>query len=217
MLHDFQNILLLVVAHADLALDPLPAESPARRHVENCKSAAQSAAALLHEFTCGGSSWTGVPTPTSNRPQAADPSRTSPTGASVPRHGHQATVLLVEDESLILDSNAEFLRTAGYNVLPAGTGGDALEMAQAYKGPIDLLITDMVLPQVNGSEVAVAIAASHPETRVLAVSGHPEEYVLRQPAIGYYLAKPFSFTDLHDKIRAILSENKPACGVDAAS
>jgi PAS domain S-box-containing protein len=213
MLHDFRNILLVVVADADLAMDSLPLDHPARRHVENSKSAAQSAAALLHEFAYGGSTWTGVPALNSKRPQAAELPKAACAShpSSCPPHAEQqATVLLVEDESLILNSNAEFLKTAGYNVLSAGTGGDALELMAAYKGSIDLLVTDMVLPQVNGSELAVSIAACHPETRVLAISGHPEEYVLRQPGIGHYLAKPFSLTDLHEKIRSILREKKPA-------
>ena len=217
MLHDFRNILLVVVADADLAMDSLPFDHPTRRHVENSKSAAQSAAALLHEFACGGSNWTGVPALASKRPQSTElrkPACASP--PSSPRH-EPGTILLVEDESLILDSNSEFLKTAGYNVLSAGTGGDALELMAAYKGSIDLLVTDMMVPQVNGSELAVAIAASHPETRVLAISGHPEEYVLRQPGIEHYLAKPFSLTGLHDKIRSILDEKKLTCGVDAAS
>lgn len=217
MLHDFRNILLIVVADADLAMDSLPLDHPARRHVENSKSAAQSAAALLHEFACGGSNWTGVPALASKRPQSTElrkPACASP--PSSPRH-EPGTILLVEDELLILDSNSEFLKTAGYNVLSAGTGGDALELMAAYKGCIDLLVTDIVLPQVNGSELAVTIAASHPETRVLAISGHPEEYVLKQPRIDHYLAKPFSLTDLHDKIRSILDEKKLTCGVDAAS
>ena len=216
MLHDFKNMLLVVVAHADLAMDSLPSDHPGRRHVENSKSAAQSAAALLHEFTCGGPNWTGVPTLNSKRPQAAEP----PACASQPpalRPGQPATILLVEDESLILNSNAEFLKTAGYNILSAGTGGEALDLIEGYKARIDLLVTDMVLPQVSGSELAAAIAASHPEAVVLAISGHPEEYVLRQPGIDHYLAKPFSLTDLHDKILSILREKNPTCGVNAAS
>lgn len=88
-----------------------------------------------------------------------------------------------------------------------------MDLLEAYKGRIDLLVTDMVLPQVSGPELAVSLASSHPEAMVLAVSGHPEEYVLRQPGIGHYLAKPFSLTGLHDEIRSILREKKPACGV----
>lgn len=216
MLHDFRNILLVVVAHADLAMDSLPSDHPARRHVENSKSAAQSAAALLHEFTCGASNWTGVPTLNSKQPQAAESYKAASQLPS-PRPGQPATILLVEDESLILNSNAEFLKTAGYNVLSAGTGGEALDLIEGYKGRIELMVTDMVLPQVSGSELAVAIAASHPEAVVLAISGHPQEYVLRQPGIDHYLAKPFSLTELHDKIRSILNEKKLTCGVDAAS
>lgn len=216
LLHDFRNILLVVVAHADLAMDSLPSDHPARRHVENSKSAAQSAAALLHEFTRGASNWTGVPTLNSEQPQ--EPLRPacalhSPSS----RPAQPRTILLVEDESLILNSNADFLKTAGYEVLSAATGSEALDLIESYKGPIDLLVTDMVLPQVSGSELAVAIAASHPETMVLAISGHPEEYVLRQPGIDHYLAKPFSLTDLHEKVALILHETKLTCGVDAAS
>lgn len=218
LLHDFNNILLVVVAHADLALDSLPLDHSARRHVESSKSAAQSAAALLHEFTCGAPNWTGVPILNPKPLQAAEP--VTPACALYPpssRPAQAATILLVEDESLILDSNAEFLRAAGYNVLSGGTGGEAMDLIEAYKGRIDLLVTDMMLPQVSGSELAISLASSHPEAMVLAVSGHPEEYVLRQPGIGYYLAKPFSLTDLHDKIRSILEEKKLTCGVDAAS
>ena len=218
MLHDFRNILLVVVAHADLAMDSLPSDHPARRHVENSKSAAQSAAALLHEFTCGASNWTGVPALSSKRPQSPEPNKPAcATKPPTPGYGQPATILLVEDESLILNSNAEFLKTAGYNILSATTGGEALDLIEGYKGRVDLMVTDMVLPQVSGSELAVAIAAFHPEAVVLAISGHPEEYVLRQPGIDHYLAKPFSLTDLHDKIRAILDQKKLTCGVDAAS
>jgi len=214
MLHDFRNILLVVVADADLAMDSLPLDHPARRHVENSKSAAQNAAALLHEFANGESNWTGVPALHPKRPQSVEPHQLPCAPEPLSRRpGQPATILLVEDESLILNSNSDFLKTAGYNVLSAGTGGDALDLIEGYKGPIDLLVTDMVLPQVNGSELAVSMAASHPETRVLAISGHPDEYVLQQPGIGHYLAKPFSLTDLHDKIRSILREKKPACGV----
>lgn len=88
-----------------------------------------------------------------------------------------------------------------------------MDLLDGYKGRIDLLVTDMVLPQRSGSELAVSIAASHPETKVLAISGHSEEYVLRQPAIGHYLGKPFSVTDLHDKVQSILSEKKSARGI----
>ena len=212
LLHDFNNILLVVVAHADLAIDFLAADHPARRHVESSKSAAQSAAALLHEFTCGAPNWSGVPILNSKPLQASEP--VTPACALHPpssRPPQAATILLVEDESLILNSNAEFLSAAGYNVLSAGTGGEAMEIIEAYKGPIDLLVTDMMLPQVSGPELAVSLASSHPEAMVLATSGHPEEYVLRQPRIGHYLAKPFSLTDLHDKIRSILSGRKPVC------
>jgi PAS domain S-box-containing protein len=210
MLHDLNNVLMVIVAHADLAVDTTDADHPARRHVENCKSAARSAAALLHEFRRGGPNWPLPPPPDS--PSTFEQRR--------PEHARQShigfesapTIFVVDDESRILSSIAGFFKAVGYNVLTAGTGGDALDLLSDYKGPIDLLVTDIVLPQVSGSELAVSMAASHPEAKVLAISGHPEDFVLRQPGIGYYLPKPFCLPDLHKKVLSILREKKPARG-----
>jgi PAS domain S-box-containing protein len=212
MLHDLNNVLMVIVAHADLAVDTIDLDHPARRHVENCKSAARSAAALLHEFRRGGPDWPLPPPPTdlwsTTQPRSAEHVRQSYIG-----YESAPTILAVDDESRILSSIAGFLKAVGYNVLAAATGGDALDLLSDYKGPIDLLVTDIVLPQVSGSELAVSIAASHPETKVLAISGHPEDFVLRQPGIGYYLPKPFCLPDLHKKVLSILREKKPARGV----
>lgn len=217
MLHDLNNILMVIVAHADLAVDTIDLDHPAHRHAENSKSAARSAAALLHEFRRGGPNWPLPPPPTTDLP-----AMTQPQGADDVRHlhvGHESakTILVVDDESRLLNSIAGFFKAVGYNVLMAGTGGDALDLLESYKGPVDLLITDIVLPQASGSELALSIEVSHPEAKVLAISGHAEDYVLRQPGIGYYLPKPFSLPDLHKKVLSIWHEKKPARGVDAAT
>lgn len=217
MLHDLNNILMIIVAHADLALDTIDLDHPARRHVENSKSAARSAAALVHEFRRGGPNWPLPPPPTTELPSPTQPQGTEDFRQSHARHESARTILVVDDESRVLNSIAGFFRAVGYNVLTAGSGGDALDVLESYKGPIDLLVTDMVLPQVSGSELAVSIAASHPEAKVLAISGHPEEYVLRQPGVEYYLPKPFSLPDLHKKILSIWHEKKPARGVDSST
>jgi CheY-like chemotaxis protein len=210
--------LLVVIAHAELALDALPREHPARGHLESSKSAAQNAAALAHEFTQGVSACDHAPRNASEHSGTGDHRPTSNLqveGAQETGDEKLATILFVEDESLVLDSSAEFLQRAGYHILSATTGGDAIELAQSYPDRIDLLITDMVLPQVSGPELARAITAYHPETKVLVVSGHPEEYVLRQPGIVPCLAKPFSFSSLEEKIRSVLYNKKPAHGLGA--
>ena len=217
VLHDLRNMLLVVIAHAELALDVLPREHPARPHLESSKSAAQNAAALAHEFTQGISSADHVTGKASQGPRTVDhlPSMRQSEGGQEVREEKLATILFVEDESLVLDASTEFLQRAGYNVLSAMTGGDAIELVRSYSGRIDLLITDMVLPQVGGSDLAAAITATHPEVKVLAISGHPEDYVLRQPGIGHCLVKPFTFSDLEEKVRQLLYEKKPACAIGA--
>jgi PAS domain S-box-containing protein len=213
MFHDLNNVVMVIVAHADLAVDTIDLDHPARRHVENCRSAARSAAALLHEFRRGGPNWPLPPPPPTDLPSTIQPPRGDDVRQSHIGCESAPTILVVDDESRILSSIAGFFKAVGYNVLTAATGGDALDLVGDYKGPIDVLVTDIVLPQVSGSELAVSIAASHPEAKVLAISGHPEDFVLRQPGIGYYLPKPFCLPDLHKKVLSILREKKPARAV----
>ena len=217
MIHDLRNMLLVVVAHADLACVSLSHEHPSRRHLENVRSAAQTAAALVHEFAQSEGS---IPSSTSNTaPRRTDPPATQRTHASrllaaaEPRDqiDHRpATILLVEDESLIRESSIEFLSGAGFNVISATNGEEAVLEVQRYQGNIDILVTDLVLVHMSGSELATSITTSHPEIKVLIISGHPESEGLRnsRQKWEFFLAKPFSFSALHGKIRELLQQKK---------
>jgi CheY-like chemotaxis protein len=86
--------------------------------------------------------------------------------------GAQGTVLLVEDEVSLRELAAEMLDIMGYSVLAAGSGPEALAVAEAHGGRIDLLLTDVVMPGMNGRELADRLLAVRPETRVVFMSGY---------------------------------------------
>ena len=121
------------------------------------------------------------------------------------------TVLVVEDEPAVLALSARALRAAGYAVLEAVRGPDALELAAGHPGPIELLVTDVFLPQLNGREVADRLRRSRPGLRVLYVSGFSDEVLGQggplEPGVAF-LAKPFSTDALVRKVREVLDGSR---------
>ena len=123
------------------------------------------------------------------------------------------TLLLVEDEAAVRQSAREFLTLKGYVVLEAKNGEDALHVARDYVGPIDLMITDVVMPHMGGAKLAGQLAAERPRMKVLFVSGYAENTVLRHGAIDVtnsFLQKPFSLKALARKIREVLKTESAA-------
>ena len=128
------------------------------------------------------------------------------------------TLLLAEDEDAVRQSTREFLSLSGYIVLEAKNGTEALALARAYNGVIDLMITDVVMPQMGGARLAAELASDRPEMRVLFVSGYAETTFQHHGAIDVttrFLQKPFSLKTLARKIREILDEAKPALAAAA--
>ncbi len=121
--------------------------------------------------------------------------------------GGNETILLVEDSDVVRSYTAEILRMGGYDVLEAASGEEALRIAEERGRPIDLLVTDVVMPGVNGGEVAARIGASRPGLKVLFVSGYPEDTIGKKRLIeegAPFLGKPFTPNELLQKIREIL-------------
>ncbi|NMC72206.1 MAG: response regulator, partial [Myxococcales bacterium] len=130
-----------------------------------------------------------------------------------PPSGGTETVLLVEDEATLRKVMRRTLAAAGYRVLEAADGEEALAVAGSLAGGIDLLLTDVVMPRMDGWTLADRLQQARPGLRVLFVSGHAEEAVARHktPAGGAeILAKPFSPADLVRRVRRALDE--PARG-----
>jgi two-component system cell cycle sensor histidine kinase/response regulator CckA len=121
-------------------------------------------------------------------------------GESVTRQ--PGTVLLVEDEESVRELVRATLEKQGYTVLDTGKGDVALQMAQSHTGPIDILISDLVLPGMGGRELGSKLNESHPETKILIVSGYPEDMVVG-PGIEF-LQKPFTLQALAGKVQDVL-------------
>ena len=136
----------------------------------------------------------------------AGPTCDSSTAAPNPR---VPTVLLVEDEAFVRNVAYEILRSAGYRVLPARNAADAVRAFRGHTGEVQLLITDVVLPDRNGRDLALELAAVGGSVKVIFISGYPENSVTRkgiQHAGWSYLPKPFSAGSLLRTIREVLDE-----------
>jgi two-component system, cell cycle sensor histidine kinase and response regulator CckA len=119
----------------------------------------------------------------------------------------QETVLLVEDETTLRSLIAEVLGSAGYQVLEARQGAEAVRIAESHDGPIHLLLTDVVMPGANGREVVRMVRARRPDTRFFYISGHPRDVFDQQGALGpgqVLLQKPFTADALLRVVRDVL-------------
>jgi len=126
-----------------------------------------------------------------------------------PLPAQRVTVLVVEDDPSIRDLNTRVLDQAGFDVLAAGSGREALALAESHKGRIELLFTDMVLPDLNGREVAASLLANRPGLRVLYTSGHADQAASGELEDGIgLLPKPFLPSELLLRIAALLEGPK---------
>jgi PAS domain S-box-containing protein len=117
------------------------------------------------------------------------------------------TLLLVEDEDAVRALVRNVLREKGYRILEASRGEEALELAEQYGEPIDLLLTDVVMPQMNGRELARRLANLLPQIKVLYISGYADNALWYQGGLdsgGAFLQKPFSPEALARKVREVL-------------
>ncbi len=118
-------------------------------------------------------------------------------------------MLLVENEHPVRRLAREFLEKYGYRVLEAADGEDALRLAQEYRGTIHLLLTDVVMPGMNGPELAKRLSAQRPEMKILYTSGFTESAVIRQGVTNQtasFLQKPFSQDAITHKVRTVLDQ-----------
>lgn len=122
--------------------------------------------------------------------------------------GGSETILLVEDDTAVRELASEFLKAGGYTILEAKEGAEALGMACTYEGNIDLLLTDMVMPRMSGTELAKTLWKSQSKLRVIFMTGYSEFSGKNGETISEelnVLQKPFSRTTLLEKVRQALS------------
>ncbi len=119
------------------------------------------------------------------------------------------TILVVEDETDVRSAVSDYLRSKGYQVVEASDGVDALEIANEIDGPIDLLLSDIVMPKMGGPELADRLSAVRPNTPVLFVTGYAEDLPLTTngATTAPVLQKPYSLLTLETRIREILDRD----------
>jgi len=228
--NDFNNLLTAISGYCDLLLHRLPDYSALRRDVEEIRKAGDRAAALTRKLLDFGSGQ-------EPQPEAADlnsivtgmermlrrrvgediEQATEP----FPDLGHAVadlhlpkwaspgteTVLLVEDEDTVRTLAREILGMNGYTVLEARHGREALLISEAHRGPIHLMLTDVVMPEMNGRELADRLHPLRPGTRVLYMSGYTDNALGLRGVLEEriaFLQKPFTPEILSRKIREVL-------------
>ncbi|HEX2999890.1 MAG TPA: response regulator, partial [Armatimonadota bacterium] len=118
------------------------------------------------------------------------------------RKGGNETLLIVEDEPVVLEAAVNSLRMRGYQVLQASNGPEALRVSQEYPAKIHLLVTDMVMPGMNGNELTEKLQRERPNMCVLRTSGYIESQPCLSPAqTDSFLQKPYTPSDLAKKVR----------------
>jgi CheY-like chemotaxis protein len=120
--------------------------------------------------------------------------------------GGTETILLAEDEASVRSASARTLRSMGYSVLEAAHGLEALELAAAHPGPVHLLITDVIMPQLSGKTLADELRRGRPELRVLFTSGYPADVLtdaVLEPGVTF-ISKPYEPTCLARRVHTIL-------------
>jgi PAS domain S-box-containing protein len=118
------------------------------------------------------------------------------------------TVLLVEDEDIVRGLTRKILMQAGYNVLDAKGGEEAIRLCRTHVGPIDLLLTDVVMPEISGKEVADRLKELRPQIRVLFMSGYTDEAIVEHGVLDAnveFIQKPFTWVRLTKKVRDVLN------------
>ena len=117
------------------------------------------------------------------------------------------TILVVEDEAVILKLTTRFLQNQGYTVLGACTVKQAMELVEKHGDDLHLLLTDVIMPEMNGPDLAKKISARYPHLKCLFMSGYTADIIASQGVLAegtHFIQKPFSKKDLTDKVREIL-------------
>jgi len=121
---------------------------------------------------------------------------------------NSGTILVIEDEEMVLNVTSSMLQNLGYHVLAARSGEEALRIADSYDGQIDLALLDIILPDMGGKEIYPRLLASRPNLRVIVCSGYalngPAQEILKLGAQGF-IQKPYTMAALSEKLSATIN------------
>jgi signal transduction histidine kinase len=145
-------------------------------------------------------------------PPDVETTQSSRIAATPDARTNQETILVVEDEPGILTMTATMLRSGGYEVLTASSPSDAIQRAESHSGQIDLLLTDVIMPEMNGQDLAQQLVAVYPRLKCLFMSGYTPNVIAHRGLVQAgvsFLQKPFSTKELTAKIREVLDRSVP--------
>lgn len=143
---------------------------------------------------------------------AAIPHVASPGGTLAKAEGGSQTILVVEDELALLRVTQQSLAIVGYEILSAGSPAEAIRISERHPGPIHLLVTDVIMPGMNGAQLASHLSPHRPEMKVLYVSGYTDDTIVRHGVLDprlHFLQKPFSPRALANMVHAVLAPPDP--------
>lgn len=115
-------------------------------------------------------------------------------------------ILVAEDEVMIRNIVRHLMESEGHEVLAAADGEEALALSRSYSGAIDLLITDLIMPRLNGMELIRQLLQERPNIRVLVMSGRSPDEVGPLSTVHPIMRKPFIAADFREKVREILNQ-----------
>jgi len=126
-----------------------------------------------------------------------------------PMHTGAGTIMLVEDDEMLRRITSVILQKIGYTVVTPLTPMEALRQFEQEKFRFDLLLTDVVMPEMSGAELAKQIAALRPDTRILFMSGYTSDYIVHHGVLEegiHFIQKPFNMIELARKIRDVIGK-----------
>jgi two-component system cell cycle sensor histidine kinase/response regulator CckA len=199
IVHDLNNLLTVIHGYSEMLLSRLDGGDWHRTMVDEVHRASTRAAALVAEL----------------RNHAADAGKrvrreANMSSTTPPAPRGVATILLVEDEDAVRKLLRSLLEADGYRVLDAPSGPDALAICQNETEPIDLLVSDVIMPIIGGQALAEALVQRFPSLRVLFVSGYTDEVIVRSGVLQgrvTVLQKPFNTAALRELVRDILERH----------
>ncbi|HFD40337.1 MAG TPA: PAS domain S-box protein, partial [Anaerolineae bacterium] len=166
---------------------------------------AQNGGAIRVQSQVGQGSVFHILLPQVQEPPSRKSPRPSPSVTDEAVRGSE-TVLIAEDDPSVLGLAEQVLRSCGYRVLTAADGPEALRLSRDYEGEIHLLLTDVVMPQMSGHQLAQELLTQRPNLRVLYMSGYADDEIVQsgvRPSGIAFLPKPLTITDLTHKVRSV--------------
>jgi PAS domain S-box-containing protein len=198
--HDFNNLLTAIKSYSELLLADMDEANPQRTDVSEINAAADRAAELTRHLLA-------FSRQQMLRPDAMNVDKIVPRDETAAKASRGATIMLVEDDDAVRNVAARVLKRAGFAVLEASNGHDAVELYKVTDCCADLILTDVVMPEMNGPEMARQILDVNPSAKILFMSGYTADRVVRENLLApgsAFIEKPFSPEALIRKAREIL-------------